>query len=458
MRVHPRPTAKRVQAVVGLAALVALLALVYAPAGGAVIVRSEGRILGYEPAPSSPGHSLAAPGSKGGKGEGEGKGKGEGEGKGEGKGGGKGGGSGKSTVEYRGGPVMPANTNYTLFWAPGGGAEYPAGFEQGIDGYFENLAHDSGRQSNSDSILAQYTDGSGHSAAYESHFGGALIDTDPYPPNGCTAAPKCLTDGQITAELLSYVQAHGLPTGLEHEYFVLTPEGVENCKDQAGEDCSYGAKSSKDYCAYHSFIEVSGADLIYAVNPLIPACDVAGNEWPNGNASDAVIAGGLAHEHSESLTDPLFNAWLTSGGEEVADVCQTFKSKGAKSEFGTPLGTTSSKAQFNEVINGHRYLYQQIWSRSAGECRQRVGEVATVASISPKTGPSSGGNTVTITGTNFVEGAGVTFGGAAASEVHVKSSTSLTAVAPAGKGKVTLTVTTPSAGVGVESKATYKYK
>ncbi len=52
------------------------------------------------------------------------------------------------------------------------------------------------------------------------------------------------------------------------------------------------------------------------------------------------------------------------------------------------------------------------------------GPLPTVTSVSPSSGSTAGGTAVTITGTNFVAGATVTFGGAAATNVVVVSSTS----------------------------------
>jgi hypothetical protein len=65
-----------------------------------------------------------------------------------------------------------------------------------------------------------------------------------------------------------------------------------------------------------------------------------------------------------------------------------------------------------------------------------------VTSVTPNSGPASGGTAVTITGTNFTSGATVTFGGTAATGVTVASSTSITAKAPshaAGSVKVVVT-------------------
>src|SRR5439155_23469802 len=54
-----------------------------------------------------------------------------------------------------------------------------------------------------------------------------------------------------------------------------------------------------------------------------------------------------------------------------------------------------------------------------------------ITSINPTSGPSGGGTSVTITGTNFITGATVNFGTTAATSVLVISPTSITAVSPA---------------------------
>ena len=70
----------------------------------------------------------------------------------------------------------------------------------------------------------------------------------------------------------------------------------------------------------------------------------------------------------------------------------------------------------------------------------------TITNINPNTGSTAGGTNVTITGTNFVTGAGntiVTFGGTAATGINVASATSLTCTTPAHTaGAVNVVVTT----------------
>jgi len=77
-----------------------------------------------------------------------------------------------------------------------------------------------------------------------------------------------------------------------------------------------------------------------------------------------------------------------------------------------------------------------------------TGGALTIASLSPNSGPITGGTTVTITGTNFVSGATVRFGTAQGNNVTFVSSTSIRADTPAASttGAVDVVVTLPSGG------------
>jgi hypothetical protein len=77
-----------------------------------------------------------------------------------------------------------------------------------------------------------------------------------------------------------------------------------------------------------------------------------------------------------------------------------------------------------------------------------------LSSVVPASGPTPGGNTVTLTGTNLTGATAVQFGATAASSFTVVSATQITAVAPAGTGTVQITVTTPG---GTSNPLTYTY-
>ncbi|VVE76123.1 autotransporter outer membrane beta-barrel domain-containing protein [Pandoraea anapnoica] len=83
----------------------------------------------------------------------------------------------------------------------------------------------------------------------------------------------------------------------------------------------------------------------------------------------------------------------------------------------------------------------------------------TVSNVSPSSGPTGGGTTVAISGSNFVAGStSVKFGATAAAGVSVTSASSLTAVAPAGAaGTVDITVTTAAGTSATGASDWYTY-
>jgi PKD repeat protein len=279
-----------------------------------------------------------------------------------------------TNVDYNGGPVMPSNTNYAVYWDPAGAPGYAADYKSGLDQYFTDLAADSGGVENVDSIAAQYDDAAGQNAAYASHFAGGLIDTDPYPQSGCAAASICLTDAQLRSELTHFAAGKHLPLDLAHEYFLLTPPGVASCFEGAAMRCSPGTPHTV-FCSYHSDVMSGKGVLVYADIPYLPGTTCDDGNHPSGKSADATISGGLSHEHVESITDPEPDTgWadLATGsgtGYEVGDKCRTFVQS---SEYGAPLGVAPDGAKYNQVMNGHLYWLQQEWSDEGHECLQRL--------------------------------------------------------------------------------------
>jgi len=83
----------------------------------------------------------------------------------------------------------------------------------------------------------------------------------------------------------------------------------------------------------------------------------------------------------------------------------------------------------------------------------------TVSATSPNAGPVSGGTAVTITGTNFVAGSSVSFGGVASTAVTVTSATSITATNPpmSSASVVDVAVTTPGGTSASSSSDQFAY-
>ena len=84
--------------------------------------------------------------------------------------------------------------------------------------------------------------------------------------------------------------------------------------------------------------------------------------------------------------------------------------------------------------------------------------VPSVTSVSPASGPTAGGTSVTINGTGFTGATAVSFGGTAASTFTVNSSSKITATAPAeSAGTVDVTVTTPGGTSATSANDQFTY-
>jgi hypothetical protein len=330
-------------------------------------------------------------------------------------------------VFYNGGPVVHGVTNYAFYWDPAG--EISAASRSLIDQYFTDVAHDSGTNGNNYSVLQQYGDGTGD-IQYQQTFGGEVVDTNAYPANGCnhngsgSATPgytttfptsNCLTDGQLTSELSSYVAAHGLPTGLNTEYFIFTPPRVITCFSATSTPTS-GSCSDNAYCAYHSAVGTTANPLLYADDPftfeydpvghgnVMKGCQADGTtgaanvQEPNGNVADVVLKA-VGHESRETLSDPLGDGWLDgqSPANELDDKCNAFGSTlGHDPNAFLPVsGATPTK--FTQTYNGHNYYMQSEWSNGAnggaGACAMAPGP-GTVSAAYTAPGPGAVGSTL----------------------------------------------------------------
>jgi len=258
-----------------------------------------------------------------------------------------------SNLSYHGGPVMRTNHSYAIYWSPSGAAGYSTSYQSVTDRFLGDVAADSGKTGNVYFSDTQYYDGTG-SIAYNSTFGGSVLDTNAYPANGCrdSYTSVCLSDSQLRAEIDRVVTAQGWPRGTGAVYFLLTPRNVGSCY---GSSCAYSY-----YCAYHSSFGSGNSLTLYANQPYAAyvAAACGSGQHPNNDAADDTI-NVASHEHNEAITDPLGNAWYDNRGYENGDKCAW--------NFGSSLGSTGS-GQYNQLINGHGYYLQQEWSNASSRC------------------------------------------------------------------------------------------
>ncbi len=278
---------------------------------------------------------------------------------------------GSGPVAYHKGPVQHSSAVYPIFWAPSG-YSFPANYQTTISQYFTDVAHDSFQPSNVyGSVVQYYETYPKRFVSYNIVSRGALTDTAPFPKSGCpnytlgdgTTSKVCLTRAQIANKVAALAASHNLPTGLGSQVFLFTPQGVASCTNATAlaKGGCYDPLQYNGYCAFHSRVGSGSEVVLFAGMPYnaLPGC--SSGQSPNGNAADAVL-NNVAHEQNETMTDPLGNAWYDAGGQEIADKCHM--------KFGKALGMTAS-GKYNQVINGHGYWLQMLWSNRAKACVQR---------------------------------------------------------------------------------------
>jgi hypothetical protein len=273
-----------------------------------------------------------------------------------------------ANVPYGGGDVLHSNRSHVIFWQPSGsGLTFDPGYQALIERYLANVAAASHSTTSTFGLTGQYTDLSGL-AAYDSKYAGAVVASDPLPPNGCTEPAAtgpgwtvCLTDSQLQAEIERVIAANHLPTGKPDIYFLVMPSGLGSCLDSSSTSCSLGGKAS-GYCGYHSL--TTNGKIRYAVipyNAVTGHCQ-SDNPRPNGSTADPALST-MSHEQIETITDPFGDAWIDASGNEIADLCIT--------TFGPAIGGSGASA-WNEDINGGHYYLQEAWSNASHACEPRA--------------------------------------------------------------------------------------
>jgi hypothetical protein len=286
-------------------------------------------------------------------------------------------------VLYHGGVVMRNVTIHTVFWAPagyhydgspGGGA---LGYVPLIQQFLSDVAHDSGSTGNIFSLLNQFGDRSGD-GAYQIHYDPAadsITDTHPYPaathqcpsPSGVAT---CVTDLQIQRELDRLIGTTGSAArGLTNVYFVLLPPDVDEC-------ITIGTCGTSAFAGYHSAFSLGHGLTVYSAipDPQIEFTPPPGSD-PEGNPEAEETIDTVAHEAVEAITDPIGTGWMDPNGFETADKCENGPQQGA------PLGYASDGSPYNQLINGHPYLVQDVWSNARSGCVQSSTTVASIPAL-----------------------------------------------------------------------------
>jgi PKD domain len=308
-------------------------------------------------------------------------------------------------LSYENGPVVYRTAPYAIYWDPHTG-RYRGSWEELISGFLANAGEDSGSLRNNFAVITQYHDTTGGRAQYDLTFHGAYTDTDPFPAaNNCSEPAPCLTDAQVRTELTKYIDANGLPAGVNPSsgvtpiYFLFTPPGVSVCLEGSGEHGHCSSQSSANpLCSYHSFIPPGGSrteNVLYAVEPwtagnlgTLELSEVSGKgcqdgeepiEEPNqiglgpeGEYSTGLgdlIVNNVADQALSTATDPLLNGWHDTGADtkEVVDKCRNdfLGGENINPATETPDKNTKAGHRHNQTIGGTPYYLNDVFDQAA---------------------------------------------------------------------------------------------
>ena len=173
----------------------------------------------------------------------------------------------------------------------------------------------------------------------------------------------------------------------------------------------------------------------YADTPVVSG--ISPSSGPNGGGNSVTITG-------SSLTGVTAVSFGTAAASNVIVESDSAVVATAPAHAdGTVDVTVTNPAGTSAAVTADQFTY--------------TAAVPTVTAVSPATGPSGGGTTVTITGTGFSDATGVSFGSVAATDVADVTATEMTALAPAGSGVVDVTVTNPAGTSAVSAADQFTY-
>jgi hypothetical protein len=159
-----------------------------------------------------------------------------------------------------------------------------------------------------------------------------------------------------------------------------------------------------------------------------PAPSISAVSPPSGSTSGgtAVVISGANFLPNPTVTFGGKAATLTSASTGAVAVT----TPSATNTGVVDVGVINSDGQSNALTGGFSYV--------------SPGPAPTISSISSSSGSTSGGASITINGTNFVSGATVAFGGAAATNISVVNNHTIKASTPPyAPGRVNVTITNP---------------
>jgi uncharacterized protein YhjY with autotransporter beta-barrel domain len=221
------------------------------------------------------------------------------------------------------------------------------------------------------------------------------------------------------------ISAGSLPAGLS-----LSPSGVVSGTPTAGGAYNFTITATDSSTGTGAPFTGSRAYIVTVAAPTLVLSPGSGS-LPSATVGGAYSQGFTASGGTAPYTYAITSGSVPTGLSLAANGTLSGTPTVAGSYNFTVTATDSSTGVGAPFSNSRAYFVTVA-----------AGAAPVVSGIAPSSGPSSGGTTVTITGTGFGGATAVTFGASPATGFTVNSATQITATAPAGTGTVDIRVTT----------------
>jgi hypothetical protein len=235
-------------------------------------------------------------------------------------------------ISYNGGPIMTGTVNVYYIW-------YGNWNNNSATTILTDWGNNIGSTPNY-FVNVTYDDSAGDHVHSSVHLGRST--TDSYS-RGAT-----ITGNDIFPIVTRALSSGRLPVDANGVYFVLTSHDV-NVSDGF---CT-------QFCGWHTYGTFNGTNIKFAFVGDATRCNGSCGglgTTPNGNAGADDMASVMFHELSETVSDPLLNAWGDSNGEN-GDKCAW--------NFG-PTYRAANGSPANARVGNRDFLLQQMWANTGG--------------------------------------------------------------------------------------------
>lgn len=243
-------------------------------------------------------------------------------------------------IQYNGGPVMNQvnGTNFYFIWYGNWSNNTEPVILTDFVNHIGGTAHFNINTSYYD--FNKFGNGEKDPVVNRVNFRGSVTDNYSLGNN--------LSDNNVAAVVGETLSSKEFPVDRNGLYVVLTSKDVTQ-----GSFCN-------QFCGWHSYGFAGDVPIKVAFvgdSDQCPSFCQHQNPSPNNNPAADDAATYIAHELSETVTDPLLNAWFNPGLIENGDLCYL--------DFGSTK-VLPNGSSYNITFAGRPYFIQELWVNARG--------------------------------------------------------------------------------------------